>query len=42
VARRLQITPSTVSKAMIRGRSDPSCEIIWQTVVDNAAFRKFS
>ena len=42
VARRLQITPSTVSKAMIRGRSDPSCEIIWQTVVDNASPKKFS
>jgi REP element-mobilizing transposase RayT len=42
VARRLQITPSAVSKAIIRGRSDPISDKIWQKVVKNTSLEKLS
>ena len=42
VAHRLHVTPSAVSKMLIRGRSDGSSELIWQKIVDNSSPKKFS
>lgn len=41
VARRLHVTPSAVSKMLIRGRSVASSELIWQKVIDNSSPIKF-